>query len=261
MNEIPAGITVILPCAGAGSRLGLKSPKELFEILPGQPLIDFSLAHIREALHYPGIRVAIVIREWKKAVVTYVRQKLPGVNVTSVMFNDDYLEWPGSVYSAQHAFSEKNLVLLPDSRLDLGRRKSHQEIGPVCFDNSGTSLVESMSRALNQHPVVFGCIKNSNTQLLGKLGALHIDEAQQTITAFQDKPQESLERYNGFWGCYGFRAGYAKELYQFLVASVQHQQVIFEKQSFYPPGAVIFHDYRDFGTWQEIEKFREELNQ
>ena len=40
-------VTIILPCAGEGKRLGAKGPKELFEIYPGKKLIDYSLEHIK----------------------------------------------------------------------------------------------------------------------------------------------------------------------------------------------------------------------
>ncbi|MCP5049152.1 MAG: hypothetical protein GY940_18430, partial [bacterium] len=70
-------ITVILPCAGEGSRMGLETPKELFEIFPGNDaagksakgkpvkLIDFSLEHIRAFPDRRALRVAVVVRPWK----------------------------------------------------------------------------------------------------------------------------------------------------------------------------------------------------
>ena len=42
-KELDSCLTVILPCAGEGNRLGLTTPKELYEIIPGKRLIDFSL--------------------------------------------------------------------------------------------------------------------------------------------------------------------------------------------------------------------------
>jgi UDP-N-acetylglucosamine pyrophosphorylase len=49
MTPDTSKITIILPCAGSGSRLGLSEPKELFEISPEIRLIDFSSAHIAAA--------------------------------------------------------------------------------------------------------------------------------------------------------------------------------------------------------------------
>ncbi len=112
-------LTVILPCAGEGNRLGLDIPKELFEIVPGTRLIDFSLNHIRAVPVGIEVKVAVVVRPWKKEVVDYVSRKLPGTAVEAVLFDDAYSEWPGSVYSASGFFSAHNLVLLPDSCLCL----------------------------------------------------------------------------------------------------------------------------------------------
>lgn len=249
-------LTVILPCAGSGMRLGLKRPKELLEIVPGTRLIDLSLAHIRGAFSLPGIRVAVVIRPWKAEVVNHVRQSLPGVSVEAVMFDDSYKEWPGSVYSARETYSDHNLVLLPDSMLNLG--KGFINGGPICHNAEGASLIELVQDALLHHKLVFGFIECKDRRVLKKMGALRVEEG--VVTLFQDKPEESLEKYNGFWGCYAFRKEVGQSLYNFLIKSVQHQPVSLRDQPFYPPGIIRVESYRDLGTWSAIRKFRNEYS-
>jgi hypothetical protein len=244
-------ITIILPCAGEGSRLGLKSPKELYEIMPGTRLIDFSLGHI---LAVPArlkekISAAVVIRPWKQAVADYVREQLPGITVNTVMFDDNYSEWPGSVYSANQVFAPKNLVLLPDSFLSLAPG-SHDL---VTEDENGKTLVELVSDALDIHKTVFGVIACQDAGLLGSMGALKVENGK--VTAFQDKPAAALEQYNGFWGCYGFRKKYGKLLYDFLTGSVRHSAPRLSAQPFYPPGAIPLGAYHDLGTWPGIKSY------
>jgi hypothetical protein len=268
-------LTVILPCAGQGSRLALKSPKELFEIAPGSRLIDFSLNHIEAIYHKGGnrnlpsttikIKVAVVTRPWKVEVAEYVSQRVcrfPEITVETVMFNDSYREWPGSVYSASEFFSDNNLVLLPDSylRLKEGSEGSSSNFS-TCFNNNGETLAELVLNALKEYKVVFGSVKCSDTEkkILKQLGAMRVEDGE--VTAFQDKPFQNLERFNRFWGCYSFRKEYGKALYDFLIKSVLHQPVSLKKQPFYPVGTISLHSYWDLGTWENIKGFRRDCCQ
>lgn len=250
-------LTVILPCAGEGDRLGLKSPKELFEILPGIRLIDFSLNHILAQTQAGGlqlkIKVAVVIRSWKREVAAHVMQKLPGIDVKAVMFNENYSEWPGSVYSALKVFSENNLVLLPDSCLRL--REGPSCSISTCFSAEGKTLVELVLGALKEYKVVFGSVACTDPEVLKHLGAMRVKKVQ--VVGFQDKPGHDSHQFNSFWGCYAFRKGYGKALYDFLIGSVRHQPVSLKEQTFYPMGVVPLHSYMDLGTWENIKRFKE----
>ncbi|NIM13657.1 MAG: hypothetical protein GTO45_16185 [Candidatus Aminicenantes bacterium] len=229
----------------------LKTPKELFEIVPGTRLIDFSLRHILAFPRKEKITVAVVIRPWKAEVAEYVAGQLPGIPVETVMFNDDYREWPGSVYSAQEVFSKKNLVLLPDSFLSLSTEVNGMD--PITTDFEGKTLVELMENALSEHKVVFGCIECKDNEILKTLGAVRIENA--LISAFQDKPTHLLADYNGFWGCYGFRNEYGKVLYDYLIHSVHHQALPLTEQPFFPPGVILLGAYYDLGTRENIRRF------
>lgn len=248
-------VTIILPCAGEGERLGLKIPKELFEVVPGIRLIDFSLDHIRAFGDKKKINVAVVVRPWKTEVAEYTARNLPGVSVKAVMFNDNYSEWPGSVYSVS-SFSENNLVLLPDSCLRLSENPSCDP--STCFDENGKTLVELAMEALREYGVAFGYVKCTDPQVLKSLGAMRVEGRE--VCAFQDKPAQNLEQYNSFWGCYAFRKEHARALYDFLIRSVRHQPVSLEEQPFCPVGTVPLRSYRDLGTWERIDQFRRELS-
>jgi hypothetical protein len=258
-------LTVILPCAGEGSRLNLKRPKELFEIASGVRLIDFSLNHLRAIFDKQGkrnlpsisIKVVVVTRPWKMEVAEYVSQQLrllPGITVETVMFNDSYSEWPGSVYSASEFFTENNLVLLPDSCLRLSEEPSCTVSLSTCFNEKGETLVELVLHALKEYKLVFGSVKCTEKKILKQLGAMRVENGE--VSAFQDKPKNNIEQYNSFWGCYGFRKEYGRAIYDFLIQSVQHQPVSLKEQPFYPVGTIPLHSYRDLGTWENIRRFR-----
>lgn len=253
-------LRVILPCAGEGNRLGLDTPKELFEIVPGTRLIDFSLHHIAAASERAAsggfrLKVAVVVRPWKEAVKGYVSRKLPGITVETVLFNETYREWPGSVYSASGVYSDRNLVILPDSCLRLREGASCGR--DVCFDEEGKTLVELVSGALEKYGAVFGSVSCTDPGVLRHLGAMRVEG--ERVTAFQDKPTRDIGRFNSFWGCYGFRGEYGKSLYDFLIQSVDHRAVSLENQPFYPVGIVPLHSYGDLGTWETINRFRSDF--
>jgi NDP-sugar pyrophosphorylase family protein len=249
-------LTIILPSAGDGRRLGLNTPKELFELAPGTRLIDFSLKHLLAAPHKEKIIIGVVIRPWKTEVVEYVSDQLPGIPVETVIFNDKYKEWPGSVYSAKDIFSKNNLVLLPDSFLSLS---AHSNLENLAINHAnGKTLVELVEDALSRHKVVFGCIKCTDMKTLETLGAVRMENDR--VTAFQDKPRsnELPGQFNGYWGCYAFGKEMGKTLYDFLIHSVIHQPLPLKAQPFYPPGIIPIGEYYDLGTWENIERFKKQ---
>ncbi len=255
-------ITFILPCAGEGRRLGCDGHKELFPILPGVRLIDFSLAHIREALCRTSaqddwtIRVAVVIQPWKTEVSDYVRQVLPGVPVETVFFDNALHEWPGSVHSARSFYEDINIVLLPDSRLSLSPAE-------MTRDSDGKSLVVRVIESLQNHDVAFGYIPCSDPAVLQHLGALHVTSQHADfgiIDRFQDKPDRDFASFNGYWCCYAFRAEAGESLYRFLHRSVMHDKTDIVSESFHPVSAFPVHAYMDLGTREAGELFRSQYS-
>ncbi|MCP5048839.1 MAG: hypothetical protein GY940_16830 [bacterium] len=169
-----------------------------------------------------------------------------------MMFNDEYMEWPGSVYSAKEFFSPTNLVLLPDSYLRLSR---HQ--GKDVWDAGGKCLIDLMMDAMGKFEVVFGSVGCTDSRVLETMGAMRVEN--QRVVAFQDKPSNGLDMFNCFWGCYGFRREVGKPLYDFLIRSVRHQGAALKEQGFYPPGAVPVGVYYDLGTWERIAEFKSSM--
>ena len=104
-------LTVILPCAGKGSRLSLPYPKELFSIEKNKVLIDYSFElfakNIREDIHF-----VITLTENKVELINYLSKYKTKFNISFTFFNPAEKEFTGSLKSAKHLFSQKNLVIL-----------------------------------------------------------------------------------------------------------------------------------------------------
>lgn len=247
-------VTIILPCAGEGKRLGAKGPKELFEIYPGKKLIDYSLEHIKafnnsDKRRETDVRIAviIVIRPGKENVFHYVSEKLPTIEVHYVMFNNYFREWPGSVYSASREFSDINIVLLPDSFIKFGADDL------IYSDAAGETLISKAIGKLQEGNVVFGVNKCSEAGKLSKLGAVRVENDK--IKKFKDKPSEDLSSYNGFWGVYGFRESVARRLYDFLIDSVERCGEKEHLLGEFDPEVFFLDTYHDLGTIDSVEKF------
>jgi ADP-glucose pyrophosphorylase len=168
------------------------------------------------------------------------------MNVRSVLFDSNYEEWPGSVQSAVIDKNDHYLALLPDSVIRM----------PQNLD-----LVKTVDSLIQNHPVVFGCLSEIKDHDITKLGAVRIDLNKKIITAFQDKPQENIDLYNAFWGCYGFQGKASQELYQFLISSVNKGNNDYQALSSHPFKSFPIKSYTDLGTWENIESFRNTISQ
>ena len=247
-------ITIILPCAGEGKRLGVEGPKELFEIYPGKKLIDYSIEHIKAFINSEKISelnimvsVIIVVKPGKESVFHHVSEMLPTVNVNYVMFNNYFREWPGSVYSASSEFSEINIVLLPDTFVKFGSDDL------IYTDKDGETLISKAVGKLSESKVVFGVTRCKDPEMISTLGAVQVKNDR--IVKFRDKPLEDIDQYNGFWGLYGFQEPSARQLYDFLIDSVEHDGKKSHLLKELNPGVFYIDTYFDLGTVDSIAKF------
>jgi len=238
-------LTIILPCAGEGSRLNLGYPKELYEISKEHKLIDFTLEHIITSVKsgVSEINVSVVITKIKENVYEYVNKKLSkfNINVNKVYFNNNYREWPGSVFSAKETFSENNVVLLPDSYMMISEKSQFQS-------QKAKTIIEMFQSALETDKAVFAYIKTKDIKKLSNLGAMNIEHDK--INLFKDKPKKDVHLYNAFWACYGFKREVAYKLYEFLLNSVYSIS-----DNSIPPfnfGGFPIFSFADLGTWNSI---------
>lgn len=237
----PEDITVVIPAAGEGKRLGLDIPKELYEVIPGKRLIDFTMELIPQDVG----KVAVVIRDGKESIPGYLMGRYPEHRFAFTYFDDQYREWPGSVFSAAEHYSKYNVVLLPDTWLIPEKNENRGE--------GGQKMLDRFCALLDLYPVVFS-VKKEDGDVLRRFGALMLN-GNGEITRFADKPEENLSFYNGYWTAYGFRKEMGEELYLALIRSVEKKDDIYQLP--FPAGGFEIADYMDLGTRESIAKFRE----
>ena len=247
-------ITIILPCAGDGKRLGAEGPKELFEIYPGKKLIDYSLEHIKAFNNSlkrveldVRVSVIIVIKPGKESIFHHVSEMLPTIEVNYVMFNNYFKEWPGSVYSANKEFTEMNIVFLPDTFIKFGTDDL------IYTDKEGDTLISKAVGKLKKNKVVFGVTKCNDPEILSSLGAVKVERDR--IVRFKDKPSIDVDQYNGFWGVYAFHESEGRRLYDFLIDSVEQGEKKGHLMNELNVGVFYIDTYYDLGTMDSVARF------
>ena len=111
-------LTVIIPAAGQGSRLGLPYSKEILRVSEGQSLIDFSFDFFKD-YGRKDVEFIIVFNEFKLDIVKYLSKYKDRFNISFTYQNPNEQEYTGAIKSAKHLFGEHNVVLLPDTLMQL----------------------------------------------------------------------------------------------------------------------------------------------
>lgn len=103
-----ANVSVIIPCAGFGRRMGSPPAKELLpHPTSAKPLIQAAIERFADL----DARLVVVTRAEKKELIEWCA-KQPRVEVLQI---EATREWPDSVLASQNFWSERNLLLLPDT--------------------------------------------------------------------------------------------------------------------------------------------------
>ncbi len=92
--------------------------------------------------------------------------------------------------------------------------------------------------------------------MLRTKGALSIDISG-VVQAYEDKPEEGVERFNAFWCSFAFRRRAFDSAISFMEKSTLRQRVLpaeIEKTPIYLSKGIEVLDYKDLGTWDEIRR-------
>lgn len=236
-----SNLTVILPCAGEGSRLSLPYPKEIHSIEKNKSLIDYSF-DLFSNYGRRDVEFVVTLNENKTELIKYLSRYKNRFDISFTFFNPKETEYTGSLKSARHLFGEKNLVLLPDTFLKL---KSSQDIMTLVDDS------------LNETGFTFFYKKETDPKMLTTKGCLVVDD-HNFVHDYEDHPEEVREDYNGFWCAFAFRKRVFDRCIEFMEKStLNHRLVINEIQNtpIYKSKAIEVEDYIDFGTWDQIYKW------
>lgn len=235
---------IIIPSAGKGTRLGLVTSKEVFQVEPEKKLIDYSLEHVRRSSHIS--RVIFIIHPLKIDLINYlysIKKTLPPIGF--VFQKDNYFDWPGAVWSAEDFFDSYNVVLLPDSVLTY-QDKNHK-----------SNLIDSLRGQLKKgSDIVFAYKEEADQKKIGSLGALHVDKATNMITQYKEKPDKNQSLYNSFWCSFSFKKKTQKDLFSLMTSLAKKEggnQRFKDLKTKYKVKGVPIKDYHDLGTWENLQ--------
>jgi NDP-sugar pyrophosphorylase family protein len=234
-------LTVIIPAAGQGSRLGLPYSKEILRVSEGQSLIDFSFDFFKD-YGRKDVEFVIVLSETKLDIIKYLSKYKDRFNISFTFQNPNEQEYTGAIKSAKHLFGEHNVVLLPDTLMQL---------------SPGIDLFKAIESSLTETGFTFFYKKENNPAMLRTKGALSVTE-DSIIEMYEDKPEEKLERFNAFWCSFAFRKRAFDQCIAFMEKSTLRQRVTVDEiknTPLYLSKGIEVEDYIDLGTWPELTRF------
>lgn len=176
-------VTVILPCAGGGSRLGLPFPKELAPLGPGRVVIDSCLDLIRAAGESCDPRVLLLTDGNRDLTAHYIRGRLPGVSVATVLQHAGARDMTDGVLGLEPWLGYVNALLMPDAVYSW----AGNPVAEVTVKTVGYGFAVAAAKAPPED--------------IRAAGALRVADDQ--VTAYEDKPADP-SGYDALWGILGF---------------------------------------------------------
>lgn len=201
-------MSVIVPCAGTGSRFGAAYPKELHCVEPGVAVIDLAMAPVLGfARQGRGVRLVVVLGPHKLATAEYLHRY---ANEFDEVF----------VYQAPRhgpGLSGAIRAALPVCVGDVALWLPDQILGGRGADGALHRAVEAL--AGNEWVVIASMVEEP--RVLAQEGALRIDctGCSPTVGDAEDKPMRT-ERFNAAWAAVVVRRASAGRLVDVLDGSV-----------------------------------------
>lgn len=199
-------LSIVIPAAGFGSRMGGPISKEmLVNPATGLKFIDLSLQQAKIL----GAKVVLITRKEKKELIQYVtsfceEQRL----LLEVLEIQPTSEWPETVLMSEHCWTERNLLLLPDT------------------DWQPSNFVQQLIQDWDRNPseVIYGVFPSHKNNW----GYVKVVEGLWLC----EKPQSSID-LDGYqaWGMIGFKKEIGAKLFREHLTSTFDHQVKFLKIS------------------------------
>ena len=98
-------LTVVMPAAGKGSRLGLPYPKEIMHLEEDKALIDYSFDFFKNRSR-EEVEFVVIINEHKTDIVKYLSRYKDRYNISFTYQNSTEHEYTGAIKSGYHLFGE-----------------------------------------------------------------------------------------------------------------------------------------------------------
>lgn len=238
------GTIAVLPCAGAGRRLGLPYPKELLAIGPGRLLIDETLDLLR-ATEAPLDGVVLVIDDPDRPTVSYVTSQLADLPVCVVRQAVAGREWTSAVLSVTTWLGSRALVLLPDQ---------------MVRSLPGTDPLRWALAALTDHPISFLAHRQPDPARLAGDGALRIvdDHGVLTVDGYAERPGTRADRFDSAWVAVALRIpdGLAalEAMHRMLTVRLPVPPPELRRVGILGAPVAYVAQYQDLGTWTNVRE-------
>lgn len=181
-------VSIILPCAGFGTRFGAPYSKELHCLAPGVTVLDRSLKSVVELAESGlNVRLVVVFRTHKLDTVSYLARYAETFQMVFV-YQDESLEpgLDGAIRSALPMTQGPVALVLPD-------------IVVSGVGSAGVLLAALRRTDVSGWSVV--AVEERDPVMLQQMGALGLVERGGVLTvgAAEDKPAHA-SGFNAFWG-------------------------------------------------------------
>jgi len=233
-------LTVILPAAGKGSRLGLPYSKEIMNLEEKKALIDYSFDLFRHRTKNE-VEFVVIINENKTDLFKYLSKYKDKFKISFTYQDSDKPEYTGAIKSAYHLFNEKNIVILPDTQIKLA---------------PDIDLYDTVINNLKNNKFFFLYKKEIDQLMLTTKGSLIIKNG--LVKAYNDKPTKGISDYNAFWCGFAFTKQAFPSSIEFMEKSTLKKDFNIDDiklTPIYNSIGIEVEDYIDLGSWASINKF------
>nr|ADZ45330.1 putative nucleotidyltransferase [Streptomyces sp. NRRL 30471] len=183
-------VSVILPCAGHGTRFGAAYPKELHCLEPGSAVVDKCLDPVL-ALAERGltVRIVVVLGPHKLATAEYLHRYRKRYQLVFVYQEEETAELPGALRAALPLCTGPTLLVLADQVLH----------GPAARHSAGELLDH-----LGSHDWAVVAARVEDPVLLQAEGALRVEDraTASRVSDAAEKPADPAG-FNAAWAMVG----------------------------------------------------------
>lgn len=232
-------LTVVMPAAGKGSRLGLPYPKEIMHLEENKALIDYSFDFFKNRSR-EEVEFVVIINEHKTDIVKYLSRYKDRYKISFTFQDPNEHEYTGAIKSGYHLFGENNVVMLPDTLMKL---------------KPGVDLYDRVMNNLKSKGFVFFYKQEDNPLMLATKGSLNVDNG--FVKAYEDKPKSDFGRFNAFWCSFAFTKSAFPMCMNFMEKSTLREGFDPEEiklTPIYNSMGIEVLDYIDLGTWGEVRR-------
>lgn len=231
-------ISIIIPCAGRGTRLGIPYPKEMFALEADKVLIDYCFEMLRELKD--RVCIVVIISKEKMELVNYLSKYTEEYEIIFLYQKPQCAELLGAIESAKHYFSDVNILMLPDIRI---------------VDSDVANHMNSIILKTDAEGMVFGAVREKRLEIIERMGALKTMDDR--VISFKDKPRDGVNEFDSFWVMLSWVGERSDEFLEQLGRIYQtSDKFIFSNSLFYQKPVIFFQQAMDMGVWENIYDYQ-----